>query len=157
MNQSHAHIVAIRVNGVLKGHQLRINGGGPGQSAFFGASKYGSPERALLAAERRARELGLPPTQARGGSTEGRLMRTSATGVAGIRFEWSQRESGPVLRVIATWNDKLRRSCSTSYSVERNGLGGALDKAIAARTSCGAPMPDRKRLMTRLRKAFRTA
>ena len=43
----------------------------------------------------------------------------------------------------------------TSYSCERNGLEGALDKALKARTSCGAPMPDRQALLRLLKRVFR--
>ena len=43
-----------------------------------------------------------------------------------------------------------------SFSVERNGLDTALDRALAARTSCGAVMPDRAALLERLREAYRT-
>ena len=43
----------------------------------------------------------------------------------------------------------------TSFSVERNGLEGALDLAIAKRVSCGAPQPDRDALLKALRKAKR--
>ena len=38
-----------------------------------------------------------------------------------------------------------------------NGLEGALDRAIASRVSCGAPMPDREDLLQRLRQEFATA
>jgi hypothetical protein len=156
MNTVHSHIVAIRRSGVVEGHQLRIDGGGPGNSKFFSTGKYGTPEKARRAAEKEARALGLPKAQARGGSPTGRVLRTSQTKQAGIRFEWTQRESGPGLRVVATWTDKRGTSRHTSYSVDRNGLEGALDKAIAARTSCGAPKPNRDALLLMLRKTFRT-
>ena len=50
MSNTHAHIVAIRRDGVIEGHQLRIDGGGAGLSKFFSTGKYGSPEKALSAA-----------------------------------------------------------------------------------------------------------
>jgi len=155
ISSTHSHIVAIRRSGVVEGHQLRINGGGPGLSKFFSASKYGGPDKARRAAEKEARSLGLPPSQARGGSATGRVLRSSKTREAGIRFEWIQRESGPGLRVVATWTDKRGRSRHTSYTVDRNGLDGALDLAIKARTSCGAPQPDRNALLLLLRRTFR--
>ncbi len=149
-----AHIVTIRREGVIEGHQLRIDGGGVGRSKFFGTSKYGSADKARLAAQRVAKDMGLPKPLPRGGSETGRLLRTSATGVAGIRFEWSLRAAGPMLRVVATWVDRRGRSCHTSYSVDRNGLDTALDMAIAARTSCGAAAPDRAALRKLLRCEF---
>jgi hypothetical protein len=153
---THSHIVAIRQGGVVQGHQLRINGGGAGRSRFFAAGKYGSPEKARRAAETLAREMGLPKAQSRGGSETGRVQHASATRTAGIRFEWTQRLNGPVLRVVATWTDQLGRLRHTSYSVERNGLDGALDKAIAARTSAGAPQPARAALLKLLRREYAT-
>ncbi len=155
MTPTHAHIVAIRSGGVIQGHQLRIDGGGAGLSRYFASGRYGGPEKARRAAEREARALGLPKTRARGGSPQGRVLRTSATGVAGIRFQWTPGMEQPVLRVVATWTDRRGRSRCTSYSVQRNGLDGALDKALAARTSCGAPLPDRLALLRRLRREFR--
>lgn len=155
-NATHAHIVTIRRDGVVEGHQLRIDGGGAGRSRFFGAGKHGGPDGARRAAERAAKSMGLPKTQERGGSEQGRLQHGSATGVAGIRFEWTERLSGMVLRVVATWTDRQGALRHTSYSVQRNGLDGALDKAIKARTSCGAPQPDRAALLKRLRREFRS-
>ncbi|KQY88888.1 hypothetical protein ASD35_15290 [Pelomonas sp. Root1444] len=92
-----------------------------------------------------------------GGSKMGRLMWRSRTRTAGIRFEWAMRSCGPVLRVVATWTDQQGQPHHTSYSVQCNGLEGALDRAIASRISCGAPMPDREDLLQRLRQEFATA
>jgi hypothetical protein len=155
MTPTHSHIVTIRQNGVIAGHQLRINGGGAGLSKFFSAGKYGGPEKAERAAKRAARELGLPKPQSRGGSTVGRVPSGSLTKTAGIRFSWTHYESGAVLRVIATWQDKKGVSRHTSYSVQRNGLEGALTLAIKARTSCGAPTPDAAMLLKLLRREYR--
>lgn len=92
-----------------------------------------------------------------GGSKVGRTTCRSRTRVAGIRFEWVNRIScGPVLRVVATWTDKAGVPHHTSFSVQAQGLEGALDKAIAARTSAGAPEPDRAGLLQRLRAEFET-
>ncbi len=155
MQATHAHIVVIRSGGVVQGHQLRIDGGGIGRSKFFGAGRYGSPEKARRAAEREARALGLPKARPRGGSEPGRVLRTSLTKAAGIRFVWTPGTLQPVLRVSASWTDRRGRPRHTSYSCERNGLDGALDKALKARTSCGAPMPDRQALLRRLRSMYR--
>ena len=92
-----------------------------------------------------------------GGSKMGRLMWRSRTRTAGIRFEWAMRSCGPVLRVVATWTDRQGQPHHTSYSVQCNGLEGALDRAIASRISCGAPMHDREDLLQRLRQEFATA
>lgn len=92
-----------------------------------------------------------------GGSSMGRLMWRSRTRTAGIRFEWVSRTTGPVLRVVATWTDGQGHARHTSFSVQCNGLEGALDRAIACRVSCGAPMPDRADLLQRLQREFETA
>lgn len=92
-----------------------------------------------------------------GGSTMGRLMQRSRTRTAGIRFEWVLRTIGPVLRVVATWTDQFGQPHHTSFSVQCNGLEGALDRAIASRVSCGAPLPDRADLLQRLQQEFATA
>lgn len=109
------------------------------------------------AAERFLNELRLERPRRPGGSTMGRLMRRSRTRTAGIRFEWVLRTVGPILRVVATWTDRLGQPHHTSFSVQCNGLEGALDRAIAARISCGAPMPDREDLLQRLQQEFATA
>jgi hypothetical protein len=150
-----AHIVTIRRQGVIEGYQLRINGGGPGLSKFFAARKLGSPEKALRAARRTAREMGLPKTRKRGGSLPGRLLSTSRTPAAGVRFEWTHFAVSTVLYVVATWRGRHGRPCSTRYSVERHGVEAALDMAIERRVSCGAPMPDRAALLKALKKIHR--
>lgn len=109
------------------------------------------------AAERFLNEMRLERPRRPGGSTMGRLMRRSRTRTAGIRFEWVLRTVGPVLRVVATWTDALGQPHHTSFSVQCNGLEGALDRAIAARVSCGAPAPDRQDLLQRLQQEFATA
>ena len=92
-----------------------------------------------------------------GGSSMGRLMWRSRTRTAGIRFEWVTRSTGPVLRVVATWKDQCGHPRHTSFSVQCNGLEGALDRAIASRCSCGAPLPNRADLLQRLQQEFATA
>lgn len=156
MTVTSSHIVAIASAGKVTGYQLRVDGGGPGNTKFFAAKKHGGPLKARLAAEEMIRSLGLPKPQKRGGSEQGRVTKTSATGAAGIRFHWTAGELAPVLRVIASWIDKRGKARNTSYSVERNGLDGALDKAIAARTSAGAPAVDRHTLLKALRRVHRT-
>lgn len=110
--------------------------------------RFESPHPTGIAPERQRRP---------GGSAMGRLMRRSRTRTAGIRFEWAMRSCGPVLRVVATWTDRQGQPHHTSYSVQCNGLEGALDRAIASRISCGAPLPDREDLLQRLQQEFATA
>ena len=153
--QTTSHIVAIRRDGVIEGHQLRVNGGGTGHSKFFAAGKFGGADKALRAAKKMAKGMGLPKAQKRGGSTAGRLLSTSQTREAGIRFECKPGSEGPLMRVVATWTDRRGESRHTSFSVQRHGLAGALEKAIAARISCGAPLPDYAALLKRLRQAYR--
>ena len=155
--QTTSHIVAIRRNGVVEGHQLRVNGGGTGHSKFFAAGKFGGADKALRAARKMAKGMGLPKAQKRGGSPTGRVLSTSRTHAAGIRFESKPGSEGPLMRVVATWTDKRGESRHTSFSVQRHGLAGALEKAIAARISCGAPQPDHAALLKRLRQAYRAA
>ncbi len=155
MNATHAHIVVIRRGEIIEGHQLRINGGGAGLSRFFSSGRYGGADKARRAAEREARALGLPKARRRGGSVQDRVLRTSSTGAPGIRFAWTRDTVEPMLRVVASWVDKRGRARHTSYSVERNGLDGALDLAIKARTSCGAALPDREALLRLLRREYR--
>jgi hypothetical protein len=59
-----------------------------------------------------------------------------------LRVAWPTPRA-PCLYVVASWRDRHGVSRCTRYSVERHGLQGALDKAIAARISAGAPLPDR--------------
>lgn len=156
MNASHSHIVAIRRAGVIDGHQLRFDGGGPGKSRYFSSGKHGGPDQALAAARAALREMGLSAPKRRGGSKTGAISRLNTSGAAGIRFAWDAAQSAPILRVVASWTDRNGRARNTSYSVEYSGLDGALDKALAARTSAGAAMPDRAMLLERLREAHRT-
>ncbi|MFT7774753.1 hypothetical protein [Roseateles sp.] len=122
-----------------------------------------SPSRSLAASpgatahEQFLNELQLERPRRPGGSAMGRLMKRSRTRTAGIRFEWVLRTIGPVLRVVATWTDRFGQPHHTSFSVQCNGLEGALDRAIASRISCGAPLPDREDLLKRLRGEFATA
>lgn len=149
---TNAHIVAIRERGKLVAYQLRRGRGGPGDTAYFPVKAHGGPDNAHAAAleEARAHDLTVG-SSGRGGSPKGRRTRLSPTSAAGIRWEWRPYYGGSALVVIATWTDKTGRPRSTSYSTERNGLDGALDKAIAARTSAGAPQPDRAALLSELR------
>jgi hypothetical protein len=87
---------------VIEGHQLRIGNGGPGLSKFFSSKKHGGPDKARRAALKMIRDLGLPKPGKRGGSVAGRLLKTSTTPAAGIRFLWSTGSRGPLLRVVAT-------------------------------------------------------
>lgn len=151
-----SHIVAIRNAGHVLGYQLRINGGGPGHSKLFSASKFGGPDQARLAAQKTAKLMGLPSAKPRGGSEQGRVLRSSATRVAGIRFRWTPLAQTQSLSVVASWVDRTGKACQTSYAVSIHGLEGALDKAITARTSGGAPMPDRAALLKLLRREYRS-
>lgn len=145
-----AHIVAIRRHGEIEAYQLRVGSGGPGLSRLFSVRKHGGIRKAMAAAHATAEQLGLVLGGRRGGSPEGRRTRLSPTPAAGVRFEWQSFPRSTVLYVVASWRDRGGVARCTRYSVERNGLQGALDKAIAARTSAGAPTPDRKALLQAL-------
>jgi hypothetical protein len=153
---AHAHIVALRLGGEVLGYQLRVGNGGAGQTKAFASRKYGGAAKALATARRTARELGLLVDRKRGGSSVGRRTSRSPTPAAGIGFAWHEFATSTVLYVTASWCDKTGAARHTCYSTERHGLDGALDKAIAARTSCGAPMPDRNALLKALQAARRS-
>ncbi len=145
------HVVAIRRDGQVEAYQLRVGSGGVGQSRLFSCSKHGGMRKALIAARATAREMGVMLNGQRGGSAAGRRTRLSPTPAAGVRFEWHSFAQSTVLYVVASWRDRKGVSRCTRYSVERHGLQGALDKAIAARISAGAPLPDRRALLRALR------
>jgi hypothetical protein len=145
------HIVAIRRDGQIEAYQLRIGSGGAGQSRLFSCGKHGGLRKTLAAAKAAAKEMGVVIGGPRGGSHTGRRTRLSPTPAAGVRFEWLAYAQSTVLYVVASWRDRHGVSRCTRYSVERHGLQGALDKAIAARISAGAPLPDRRALLRALR------
>lgn len=145
-----AHIVTIRKAGAIVGHQLRAGGSGPGQTAYFSALVHGGPDKALRAAKRAATSAGWKVGARRGGSPQGRRTSLSPTPAAGIRWEWHPYFTGSALYVAASWTARSRPKCAR-YSTEKHGLEGALDLAIKARTSAGAPMPDRAALLRELR------
>lgn len=151
---SNAHIVTIRKAGAVLGHQLRT-GRGAGQCFYFGASTYGDPEAARKAAMREAKVMGLKIGTGRGGSAQGRRTSRSPTPAAGIRWEWQPYAGTAALYVVASWSTKGIAKC-TRYSTEKHGLEGALDLAIKARTSAGAPMPERAALLRALRAVKRS-
>lgn len=149
-------IIAIRVNGVVDGFQLRLGKGGRGDTKFFAVKKHGGEAKARSAARRLAISLGSPKPAKRGGSAVGRLLKTSKTDAPGIRFVWLDNAAGPALTIVGTWVDKDGRPRERKRSVERHGLEGALDQIIALRVSAGAPKPDRVALLKKLRQVYRT-
>lgn len=153
---STAHVVAIRdprTQAVIA-QQLRFDGGGPGKSAYFAVGRYGSEAQAKQAAAVLARQVGVKLGRGRGGRHE--------SADRGIRFEWVDRVQGATLFVCAAWTDRQatqkgvhRVLRHTAYSTAKHGLEGALDKAIDARTSQGAPRPDKGQLLTALQREYR--
>jgi hypothetical protein len=152
-----AHLVALRREGQIEAWQVRIGSGGPGLSRSFATRKYGGEAQALAEAKRTAQALGLELGHPRGGSPLGRRTRLSPTPAPGIRFEWLHYSQSTVLNVVANWPDpRTGRRCSSRYSVERNGLDGALDRALENRRKAGAPMPDRQHLLDLLTEVYRS-
>ena len=148
-----AHIVKIRRGGEVQGCQLRI-GQGAGQSFYFGSLKNGGEEGAMKAALEKATELGAVVKPGRGGGVIGR--RVAGTKIEpGIVFKWRDYGGDPKLTVEATWSEagRLRKTC---YSVEKNGLEGALDLAVKKRMKAGAPKLNRDALLARLRSEYMT-
>ena len=148
-----AHIVTIRKAGRVVGYQLRVGDGGPGKTTLFSVGVYGTELRAKRKAVQAAKETGLVLGRKKGGSQVGRRTSRSPTLCAGVRFQWVDYPRGPILYVVASWTNAKGRLCGARYSTESNGLEQALDRAIAARTSAGAPEPDRKALLKALRVA----
>lgn len=106
-------VQAIKRAGAVVGYQARVGKAGPGQT------RYCSTEAQALAA------LATLPKPA--GRT-GRTTVTNSTGVPGI----TARYEGDALRIGATWMQE-GKNCAAGYSVERNGLEGAVKMAMAAR------------------------
>lgn len=153
-----AHIVTIRAKGGARvvGYQVRVDGGGPGNSAYFPAVAYSSAPAALAAALAATRALGLPDLATQPGARHRLRSQANNTGYAGIRFVWRPTKGGPeTLCVFASWIEPTGSKKTTSYSVERWGLDGALDRAIARRTASGAAAPDRAALLRALRTEYR--
>lgn len=149
-----AHIVKIKSAGKVVALQLRF-GDGPGLSQYFSLRKYGSLDQATLAAEAAARSAGATIGMSKRGVGTGREMRNNRSGAAGIRFDWLEgRDGHNYLSVVATWTDQAGKARTARYSVQRNGLAGALDLAIKARCSAGAPAPNRELLLANLRAEF---
>lgn len=147
------HLVVIRKDGVPAGVQLRT-GRGAGQSTYFAAKKHGSFEAAVRAARRDAEAKGIGiGLHSRGGLIGRRVALTKVE--PGITFRWREYGGVPRLVVAVTWPEK-GKGRHTCYSVEANGLEGALDLAIERRVKAGAPRPDRNRLLLALRKEYVT-
>jgi hypothetical protein len=148
-----AHVVKIRRGGEVIAVQMRI-GQGAGESAYFSASKHGGEEGAMAAALKKCDELGAVVKTGRGGGMIGR--RVTGTNVEpGITLKWREYGGSPKLTVEATWAEAGRRR-KTCYSVDKNGLEGALDKAIQKRMNAGAPKLNREALLAELRSEYMT-
>lgn len=146
------HLVFIRKDGQPVGVQLRT-GRGKGMSEYFSVGSYGSIDLASSAAKKVARARGIELGNGRGGVIGRRVVGTKIE--PGITFRWRDYNGGPRLVVEVTWPDRGRPR-KTCYSVEVNGLEGALDKAIAKRVKAGAPRPDRQALLEDLRLEYVT-
>ena len=150
-----AHLVILRYGGEVKGVQLRVGDGGPGNTKHFSVKRYCGEAEATKAATKTAKSLGLQIGKPRRGAKLGRIQNNNKTGEAGIQFVWRRYET-PVLAVAASWMDpKTGKPKHTSFSVEANGLEGALDKAIAAREKSGVPVTTKTALLRKLRSVYR--
>lgn len=150
----HAHIATIRQKGEFYAKQLRINGGGRGNTHFFSLREWGSEAAASEAAERMRETMDALPPKGRGGSVAGRVTRLSKTNAAGIRFGWTRGGTYPVLVVYATRTDPGGKARNTSYSTQLHRLEGALDRALAWRAANGQPAPSRGPLLRLLRQTY---
>lgn len=56
-------IQPIETNGVISAYQLRVDGGGPGKTKFFAVRRLGGAYKALHAAKKEAKVLGLSKTE----------------------------------------------------------------------------------------------
>jgi hypothetical protein len=150
-----AHLVAIRQEGEIIAWQLRVGKGGPGQTRLYSANKLGSPNKAKAAARADCKAMGLVLGLRPGGVPKGTRNRLSPTSSAGIRWEWNEFPNSWVLYVVCSFTQRDGRAGCSRFSTQKHGLEGALDLAIQRRVSHGAPMPDKAKLMTELRRCYR--
>lgn len=147
-----ASIAVVRMQGEIRFYQLM----GPDQSRTFSCRRFGSPQQALAQAQATAKALGWTVGSGITGQVEGALRANSPTSAAGITFRWLDRASGPALHVVVAVQTPDGRTKGNMYSVNRHGLDGAIDMAIALRTQYGAPMPNRHALLRELQAEYRT-
>ncbi len=145
-------IHAVRLDGELRFYQLT----GGGRSKTFSCRRCGSPQRALVLARAQAEAWGVSIGSGITGQPEGRVRVNSPTSSAGFSLVWKDRPSGPILHVRCSRQEPGGRTQENMFSVERHGLAGALDQAIAFRVRYGAPQPDRSQLLRELQAAYRS-
>lgn len=150
-----AHLVAIRQGDDIVAWQLRVGSGGPGQTRLYTAKKLGSLNKAKAAAKADCKALGLVLGTGVGGSAKGKRTRLSPTSSAGIRWEWQEFPNSWVLYVVCSFTQRDGRGGSSRFSTQKHGLEAALDLAIQRRVHHGAPLPDKAKLMTELRRYYR--
>jgi hypothetical protein len=134
------------------GYQVRARSAGPGQTRFFAVRKYGGHRAALREAEECALELAKqhPPV-----SRVGKLVANNRSTVSGVRIEWRVYGSGhPYPYVVGHWIDTNGRHRAFAYSIDRNGLTRAVQRALERRKGGGAPVPSVQTAVRRLRKAY---
>ena len=112
----------IKHAGQVVAYQARVGSGGPGLSKCFSLATHPDAEAQAHAALPGLLVAAALPARA------GRTTVANSTGTPGI----TARYEGDVLRIGATWV-REGRNCAVGYSVERNGLTGAVALAIAAR------------------------
>ena len=79
-------------------------------------------------------------------------LSNNTSGLAGIRFEWRIGDDTWWPYVCSSWIDATGKARRNSYSIERNGRRGALERAIAVRREAGYPVPTLATAMKALRR-----
>lgn len=100
MTVTSSYIAAISSAGTLTGFQLRVNGGGPGNTKFFAAKKHGGPLKARLAAE----QMSWPSP------STGAIERGDASSEAQFRPAVSTAKRAPTVRPVYPACGIARRS-----------------------------------------------
>lgn len=139
MEHREARIEAVkagRASGEIVGHRLVLLPKSSRESYTFDAEEHGGARQSRLAALGKARSLGAKVIRP---GARIRAKEISATGIAGIQLYWW----GEKLVVMCKWIDgKNPKGTTRWFSLEKHGLEGAVQKAIAEKVSRGAPMPD---------------
>jgi hypothetical protein len=125
-------IRSIRKNGEIVAYQAVVGVGGKGQTRSYAVSAYANLEVARRAAERGAAKLGRETGAKKRGGIRPVPSAWNTSGIVGIRARYEGSPENPTLRIAASWR-RAGKNVAVGYSVEKNGLKGALAKAMAAR------------------------
>lgn len=145
------------------GYQVRVREGVNRTSRYFSVRKYG--DKALDRAvhhgrqlEQRARRIYKPAVRTpryADRQTRGKMTRANRSGVVGLRLRWWYSADGtPAPYIQANWTDDdgIVRCCT--YSVEYNGIEGAVARALQKRARMRIPVPAVSQAVKTLAKSY---